>query len=163
MVTEQQREADVWPSLRVEDWTPTRDTLHMWTQIVGKIRLAHAPMMNHWWQVPLYVSPRGLATSSIPFGPRIFDLEFDFCAHQLDIRTSDGGNRSIPLEPMTVADFHTRTFQLLGELGIETTIQSRPNEVDPAIPFAKDTVHASYDPAAALPPTRAVRPIVPIG
>lgn len=148
-LTEQVRKVDVWPSLRVEDWTPTRETLHMWTQIVGKIRMAHAPLLNHWWQVPLYVSPRGLTTSSIPYGARMFDIEFDFCDHRLDIRTSDGSTRSIALAPMTVADFHTRVFQVLGELGIETTIQSRPNEVDPAIPFAEDTVHASYDPSAA--------------
>lgn len=136
-------------NLRVEDWSSTRDTLHMWTQIVGKIRLAHAPMLNHWWQVVLYVSPRGLTTSSIPYGDRIFDIEFDFCEHRLNIQTNDGGTRSIPLEPMTVADFHDQVFRILEGLGIETKIQSKPNEVELAVPFAEDTEHASYDPIAA--------------
>ena len=141
----QQGETEQWPGLKVADWADTRATLHMWTQIVGKIRMAHAPMINHWWQVALYVSPRGLTTSSIPYGSRIFDLEFDFLDHQLRIGTSDGGTRTIPLKPMTVADFYAQVFRALEELGIETTIQSRPNEVDPAIPFASDTEHASYD------------------
>ncbi len=83
----------IWPSLRVDEWTASRDTLHMWTQIVGKIRLAHAPMVNHWWQVTLYVSPRGLTTSAIPYGAGVFDIEFDFIDHQLHIRSSDGGAR----------------------------------------------------------------------
>ena len=149
MALEKRREVDVWPSLRVADWTDTRDTLHMWTQIVGKIRLAHEPMLNHWWQVALYVSPRGLTTSSIPDGTRMFDMEFDFCEHLLQIRTSDGGRREIPLAPMTVAEFYAQVVRALEDLGIATNIQARPNEVDPAIPFAEDTQHASYDSSAA--------------
>lgn len=135
-----------WPTLRTADWTPTRDTVHMWTQIIGKIRLAHAPMLNHWWQVPLYVSSRGLTTSMIPHGSTAFDIEFDFCAHHLVIRVIDGSSQTIGLRPMSVADFYTRVMAALDELGLETAISATPNEVDPAIPFADDTVHASYDP-----------------
>jgi hypothetical protein len=138
-----------WPSLRVEDWTATRDTLHMWTQIVGKIRLAQMPLINHWWGVTLYVTARGLSTSAIPYGARTFDIEFDFIDHQLVIRSSDGGRRTVALEPKPVADFHAQVMHALGELDISVRIQGRPNEVDPAIPFAEDHEHASYDPHAA--------------
>jgi hypothetical protein len=137
--------ADGWPSLRVADWTATRDTLHLWTQIVGKIRMAHAPLTNHWWQATLYVSARGLTTSAIPYGSRSFDIEFDFVDHRLRIRSSDGATRHVVLEPKPVADFHAETFEALGELGIEARIQATPNEVDPAIPFVEDREHASYD------------------
>jgi hypothetical protein len=137
-----------WPSLRVDEWTASRDTLHMWTQIVGKIRLAHAPMVNHWWQVTLYVSPRGLTTSAIPYEEGVFDLEFDFIEHRLLIRSSDGSARQIALEPKSVADFHAETMSALDELGIAVQIQATPNEVDPAIPFVDDHEHASYDPHA---------------
>ncbi|WP_338748960.1 DUF5996 family protein [Janibacter alittae] len=138
-----------WPGLRVEDWTDTRDTLHMWTQIVGKIRMAHSPLVNHWWQVPLYVGPRGLTTSSIPYGTRVFDIEFDFIDHQLRIRVDDGSTRQIALEAKAVADFYDEFMTALDELGLQTRIQARPNEVDPSIPFAEDRDHASYDPDAA--------------
>ncbi|MFZ2172693.1 MAG: DUF5996 family protein [Rhodococcus sp. (in: high G+C Gram-positive bacteria)] len=138
-----------WPSLRIADWTATRDTLHMWLQIVGKIRLVHAPMVNHWWQVALYVTPRGLSTSSIPYRRMFFELEFDFRDHRLHIRASDGGSRDIPLIAQSVADFYARTMRALDELGIETRIQGAPNEVEPAIPFARDHEHTSYDPDAA--------------
>ncbi|WP_246442765.1 DUF5996 family protein [Rhodococcus triatomae] len=117
----------------------------MWTQIVGKIRMAHAPLLNHWWQVPLYVSPRGLTTSSIPYGAESFDIEFDFLDHELKIRTSRGGAAGIPLVPKTVATFYDETLTALKELGVETHISATPNEVDPAIPFAEDTEHRSYD------------------
>jgi hypothetical protein len=140
---------DVWPSLRVDDWAGTRDTLHMWTQIVGKIRLVHAPLLNHWWQVTLYVSPRGLTTSSIPYGTSAFDIELDFVDHRLLVRSSDGNARTVALRPMPVAQFYAETMKALGELGIEANIQPRPNEVERAIPFAEDYEHASYDPAAA--------------
>lgn len=138
-----------WPRLRVEDWAATRDTLHMWTQIVGKVRLSQAPLLNHWWQVTLYVSPRGLTTGTIPDGNRFFDLEFDFCDHQLRIRSSDGGAQTVRLEAKPVAEFYHQTLWALDQLGIHPQIQSRPNEVDPAIPFAEDTVHNAYDPDAA--------------
>lgn len=141
-------DADAWPALRVAEWEDTRDTVHMWTQIVGKVRLAHAPLVNHWWQVPLYVSARGLTTSAIPYRTRVFDIEFDFCAHRLAIRDSNGAHREFPLESMPVAEFHARVMQTLDELGIETHIRPSPNEVATAIPFAEDTVHASYDPSA---------------
>ncbi|MEU9992540.1 DUF5996 family protein [Streptomyces sp. NPDC048045] len=139
----------MWPQLRVADWTETRDTLHMWTQIVGKIRLAHAPLVNHWWQVTLYVSPRGLTTSAIPYRAGVFDIEFDLFDHLLRIRSSNGTHRTVALESRPVADFYRETMQALGELGIETRIQPHPNEVAPAIPFDEDRQHASYDPNAA--------------
>ncbi|MGW4572281.1 DUF5996 family protein [Streptomyces tendae] len=138
-----------WPSLRVADWTNTRDTLHMWTQIVGKLRLAHAPLVNHWWQVALYVTPRGLTTSAVPYGDGAFDAEFDFVEHRLVIRSSDGASREVALEPVSVATFYTRTMRALRELGIEASFQRRPNEVEPSIPFADDEQHCSYDATAA--------------
>jgi hypothetical protein len=138
-----------WPSLRVSDWTATRETLHMWTQIVGKIRMAHAPLVNHWWQVTLYVSPRGLTTSTIPYRAGAFEIEFDFVGHRLEVRSSDGGVRGLPLQPMPVAEFYARLLALLDELGIEAPIRPHPNEVEPAIPFAEDHEHASYDGEAA--------------
>ncbi|MEU3307521.1 DUF5996 family protein [Nocardiopsis sp. NPDC055551] len=138
-----------WPSLRVSDWTDTRDTLHMWTQIVGKIRMAHAPLVNHWWQVPLYVSPRGLTTSTVPYRSGAFEIEFDFVGHRIEVRSSDGDTDGFPLRPMTVAAFYSRILDLLGRLGIAAPIRPIPNEVDPAIPFAEDHEHASYDGEAA--------------
>ncbi len=138
-----------WPALRAADWTETRDALHMWTQVVGKIRLAAAPMINHWWQTALYVSPRGLTTSSIPHGQRLFDLEFDFINHLLRIRTSDGEQRSVALEPKSVATFYSETMAALRELDLAVTIRATPVEVKRAIPFSDDTEHASYDAAAA--------------
>lgn len=138
-----------WPSLRVDDWTETRDTLHMWMQIVGKIRLAHAPLINHWWQTTLYVSPWGLTTTAIPFSGGTFDLEFDFIDHHLLIRSSSGEARTVTLEPKPVAAFYAQTLDALDQLGIATTIQASPNEVDPAIPFARDYEHSSYDADAA--------------
>ncbi|WP_280248303.1 DUF5996 family protein [Nocardia abscessus] len=138
-----------WPALRVDSWTPTRETLHMWTQIVGKIRLSRAPLVNHWWQVTFYVSPRGLTTSAIPHEAGCFDIEFDFLDHRLHIRSSDGRTRQVALEPKPVAAFYGETIDALGELGIPVHIQGRPNEVEPAIPFAEDYEHRSYDAAAA--------------
>ncbi|MCE0538128.1 DUF5996 family protein [Kineosporia rhizophila] len=138
-----------WPSLRVSDWTDTRDTLHMWTQIVGKIRMAHTPLLNHWWQVTLYVSPRGLTTSSIPHRTGAFEIEFDFVDHQLRVRSSNGGVQTLALRPMAVAEFYAQVLGLLAGLGIEAPIRPHPNEVDPAIPFAEDHVHNSYDGEAA--------------
>jgi hypothetical protein len=138
-----------WPALLVDDWTATRDTLHMWTQIVGKIRLALAPMVNHWWQVTLYVSPRGLTTSSMPAGRRTLEIEFDFLADVLRLRTDDGRERTVALEPKSVATFYAQTMDALGELGLDIAIRPVPVEVEPAIPFAQDTAHADYDAAAA--------------
>lgn len=134
-----------WPALRVDDWTDTRDTLHMWTQVVGKIRLALTPMVNHWWQVPLYVSPRGLTTSAVPYRHRVFDMEFDFHDHVLAIRSSTGGSTTVPLSPKSVAEFYAQTMAALGDLGIDVTIRTRPTEVTEAIPFEDDFAHAAYD------------------
>lgn len=145
----QHQTSGAWPSLRVDDWAPTRDTLHMWAQIVGKTRLAHSPHINHWWQVTFYVTPRGLTTSAIPHGTEAFDVEFDFIEHQLVIRSSTGATRTVRLEPKSVAEFYSQTMQVLDELGLSTRIQSHPNEVDPAPAFAEDVEHASYDPDAA--------------
>ncbi|HEY9555812.1 MAG TPA: DUF5996 family protein [Acidimicrobiales bacterium] len=149
MTTPPTESSQAWPRLRVDDWADTRDTLHMWTQIVGKIRLSQAPLVNHWWQVTLYVSPRGLTTSAIPYRSGAFDLELDFVDHQLRIRSSGGGERLVALAPRPVAELYGETMKALGELDIEVEIDARPNEVAPAIPFAEDHEHASYDPEAA--------------
>jgi hypothetical protein len=133
----------------VDDWTPTRDTLHMWTQIVGKIRMAHLPLINHWWQVTLYVTPRGLTTGTMPCGDGVFDMEFDFVTGVLAIRHSDGRQRMVPLKAKPVAEFYGETLSALDSLGIDSHIVARPNEVDPAIPFAEDFQHAAYDPEPA--------------
>ena len=135
-----------WPQLKVDEWTATRDTLHMWTQIVGKVRMAQAPMVNHWWQVPLYVSPRGLSTSSIPYGSGLFDMEFDFVDHRLTASTSNGRGAHIRLEPKTVADFYRQVMRMLADLGVKVSVWPVPVEVERAIPFEEDTEHASYDP-----------------
>ena len=134
-----------WPALPVDEWTPTRDTLHMWTQIVGKIRLEYMPLINHWWQVTFYVSPRGLTTGAIPYEDAVFDMEFDFVSHVLAIRRSDGSQASVPLKARPVAEFYGETLSALDSLGIQTQIVAQPNEVDPAIPFAEDFQHLSYD------------------
>ncbi|MFD2415934.1 DUF5996 family protein [Amycolatopsis pigmentata] len=138
-----------WPRLRVAEWTETRDTLHLWTQIVGKIRLAHAPLLNHWWQVTLYVTPRGLSTFTIPCAAESFDIEFDFLDHRLRFRTSDGGGREVVLAAKPVARFYAEVMEAMNELGVPTEIRRTPNEVETAIPFDEDFRHASYDPEAA--------------
>lgn len=140
---------ETWPALRVDDWADTRDTLHMWTQIIGKIRLAKAPMVNHWWQVPFYLSPRGLSTSAIPHGGGLFDIEFDFIEHQLEIRASSGGQHRIHLEPKSVAAFYAEVTAALSALDLDVAISASPVEVTEAIPFAEDTTHASYNPEHA--------------
>ncbi|WP_430785179.1 DUF5996 family protein [Actinoplanes sp. G11-F43] len=137
-----------WPRLRVADWSATRDTLHMWTQIVGKIRMAYAPVVNHWWHVTLYPSARGLGTPGIPYGNGVFDMEFDFVDHRLRIRTSDGDSREVVLEPKPVAVFYRETLDALADLGLRPAIHPVPNEVELAIPFAEDQRHRSYDSGA---------------
>lgn len=117
----------------------------MWTQIVGKTRLAHAPLLNHGWQVPLYLSARGLTTSVIPYQDGLFQIDLDVVDHELLLTRSTGATARMPLEPMTVADFHRRYFALLDDIGVRTSISRGPNEVEPAVPFAEDTEHASYD------------------
>jgi hypothetical protein len=138
-----------WPRLKVADWTDTRDTLHMVTQIVGKIRLSNAPLVNHWWQVTLYVSPRGLTTGTVPHRTGSFDIELDFVEHHLRIRSSDGRQRVVALSSRPVAEYYRDIMTALEELGIEVHVDVRPNEVDPAIPFDEDYEHATYDPEAA--------------
>ena len=140
------RRAVAWPALRVDEWTDTRDTLHMGCQIVGKIRLAQAPMVNHWWQVPLYVSTRGLSTSAIPHGSGLFDIEFDFFDHVLRLRSSSGGQRRVALEPKSVAEFYSEVMAALRELDLDVSIWASPVEVERAIPFAEDSEHAAYNP-----------------
>ncbi|MGH7649031.1 MAG: DUF5996 family protein [Gemmatimonadaceae bacterium] len=136
-----------WPDLPLARWKDTYATLHMWTQIVGKTRLAHAPMVNHWWQVALYVTPRGLTTSSMPAGDgvRSFSVEFDFIAHELDVRSSDGRSAKVPLVPRSVADFYAAYLAALRSLDLSADIHPVPVEVEVAIPFAEDRTHASYD------------------
>jgi len=136
---------DRWPELPYEPWKDTLATLHMWTQIVGKVRLAQAPWVNHSWHVTLYVSPRGLTTSAIPHGERTFQIDFDFIVHQLVISTCDDETRVVPLAPQTTADFYAEVMDALRELDLAVSIHARPNEVENAIPFAEDRVHASYD------------------
>ncbi|MGH8622299.1 MAG: DUF5996 family protein, partial [Burkholderiales bacterium] len=138
-----------WPALPLESWRDTYATLHMWTQIVGKTRLALAPMENHWWQVVLYVTPRGLTTSGMPSGTGAFAVEFDFLDHQLYVRTSEGTSRTIPLVPQSVADFYATYMGALRALGHGVRIRPVPVEVETAIPFAEDREHASYDADAA--------------
>jgi hypothetical protein len=142
------RSAD-WPRLRLSDWSATRDTLHMSTQIIGKVRMAHAPLVHHWWQATLYVTPRGLSTSAIPYAGGAFDCELDLVDHELRIRASNGAGRAVRLASRPVAQFYAETMDALGELGIGTAIRARPNEVEPAIPFPEDDRHTSYDPHAA--------------
>ena len=137
-----------WPELHLEQWQNTCATLHMWTQIVGKVRLALTPRTNHWWSVPLYVSARGLTTSLIPYGARSFEAEFDFIEHKLHLRVSNGQSRELALAPRTVADFHGEFMAALKALGIEVTIWKMPVEVANPIPFDKDTTHAAYDAAS---------------
>ena len=138
-----------WPSLAADGWEETRDTLHLWTQVVGKVRMALEPMLNHWWHVPLYVSARGLTTALMPAGGRGVEVEFDFIHHHLEIRTSDDMVRRVLLAPRTVASFYAATMQALDEVGVQVDIVGLPNEVADAIPFAQDEVHRSYDPDAA--------------
>ena len=132
-------------SLPYPEWKPTCDTLHMWTQIVGKVRLALAPRLNHWWESTFYVSPRGLTTSAIPWRDRVFDCEFDFVDHHLVIRVSDGQVGRVPLVPRSVTDFYAETMARLHECGIDVKIWPVPVEIDDPIPFAEDREHASYD------------------
>jgi hypothetical protein len=143
------QDAAVWPALPLEGWQDTYATLHMWTQIVGKTRLALAPMENHWWQVALYLTPRGLTTSSMPAGTRTVAVEFDFIGHQLQLQTSDGETRAIPLVAQSVADFYAGYLAALGSIGVEPGIRPVPVEVETAVPFATDRVHTSYDADAA--------------
>lgn len=142
-------EARQWPELRYEAWKDTCATLHMWTQIVGKIRAAGTPWVNHSWHVTLYLTARGLTSSPIPHGARVFQIDFDFIGHLLLISTSDGASRTMQLRPRSVADFYQELFAHLAALDLHVTIHASPNEVIEAIPFQQDQQHASYDAEAA--------------
>jgi hypothetical protein len=131
--------------LAFDAWKDTYATLHMWTQIVGKIRLAQTPWINHSWHVTLYATARGLTTSPIPHGARAFQIDFDFIDHRLLIRTNDGAVKTMALQPRSVADFYQELFSNLHQLGLDVKIRTTPNEIVDAIPFDKDHVHASYD------------------
>ena len=138
-----------WSALPLDDWRDTRDTLQMWSQIVGKVCLALAPRVNHFWNVALHVTSRGLTTPPLPYRHRTFAMTFDFLEHALVIDTSDGARESIPLRPQTVADFYKAVMAALQRLGIDVRIWTMPVEVPDPVRFEQDTEHRSYDPAWA--------------
>ena len=135
-----------WPALPSETWFDTLETVQLWTQIVGKIRMVQSPWINHSWSVTLYVSPTGLRTSLVPYDDDAFEWAFDFVEHHVDLVTSRGERRSIPLAPMSVADFYATVLDAMGAVGMPVAINPLPNEVADAIPFPDDTRHAAYDP-----------------
>jgi hypothetical protein len=134
-----------WLTMPWHDWSDTIATVHMWTQIVGKIRMAQTPPLNHWWHATLYVSARGLTTTSIPYRDRLFEIEFDFVSHRLVIAESGGRPVGFNLQPMSVATFYRRVMEELSSLDIDVRIRTTPSEVAVAIPFEQDEQHASYD------------------
>jgi hypothetical protein len=136
---------ECWPALPLDSWQATCDTLHMWTQIVGKVRMRLTPLVNHWWNVPLYVNARGLTTSAIPYGARAIEIRFDFLAHKLVLECSDGVVKELALGPMAVADFYREFMSMLRSAGVEVNIWKMPVEVPNPIPFDEDRVHAAYD------------------
>jgi hypothetical protein len=140
----------LWPSLPVADWQGTRDTLQLWTQVVGKVRMVNETLLNHWWNVPLYVTARGLTTSLIPHPSEVgFQIDFDLVAGELEIRTTTGDRRSMALGPGPVAEFYGRVMDLLDQLGVASGIWPMPVEIEGAIPFPDDRVHTEYDPTQA--------------
>lgn len=141
--------SEQWPELPVEQWRDTFATLHMWTQVVGKVRLALTPLTNHWWNVPLYVNSRGLTTSMIPYKDSPFEMYFDFLDHQLVFQATDGTRRTLALTPRSVAEFYEKVMGMLKSAGVDVKIWPMPVEVPDPIPFPEDHVHASYDPEAA--------------
>jgi hypothetical protein len=142
-----ERTGGPWPPLPATPvWIDTLETLHLWTQVVGKIRMVRSPWLNHSWSVPLYVSPTGLRTSLVPYGSEAFELAFDFATHRLDLSTSVGRSRSIRLEPKSVAEFYVEVMEAMAAVGMPVEINVTPNEIPAAIPFPDDTVHASYEP-----------------
>jgi hypothetical protein len=138
-----------WPTLPLEGWADTYATLHLWTQIVGKIRLVTTPPINHCWNVTLYVTARGLTTGPMPHGERTFQIDFDFLDHELRVAASDGATGSVPLRPQSVAAFYRGLSEGLDRLGLSVRIHKKPNEVAEPIPFDRDERHAAYDPDAA--------------
>ena len=140
---------DLWPALPYDAWKDTYATLHMWSQVVGKVALAQAPPINHSWGISFDVTPRGLSTHTLPYGNRSFTLEFDFVNHQLVASTSDGDRRTLPLAPRSVATFYGEVMEMLRELALPVRIWSMPTEIPSPVPFEKDTAHQSYDPIFA--------------
>lgn len=138
---------DTWPALPLASWQDSYAVLHMWTQVIGKIRLAQTPLVNHWWNVPLYVTTRGLTTSPVPYGERMFEIGFDFVGHRLLIETGEGRTEGFALKAYSVAEFYRRTMDALRALGIEVDIRTTPSEVPDPVPFERDE-RAAYDPAA---------------
>ena len=138
-----------WPALPLEQWEDTYRTLHMWTQIIGKIRLGLTPLQNHWWNAALYVNARGLTTSPIPCQGRAFEIQFDFIHHRLELRISDGGEYALSLLPKSVAAFYRELFSLLRRAGIDVQINPKPQEVPNRVPLDQDETHTSYDPEYA--------------
>jgi len=145
----QREHSELWPALPYAEWKDTCQTLHMWTQIVGKVRMELSPFLNHWWHVTMYVSPRGLTTSPILYQGGVFDVTFDFVEHRLVIHTSDETSRVLPLAPRSVATFYREFMDSLQALGIDVTINPMPCEVSNPIRCDEDDVHASYDPVYA--------------
>jgi len=144
-----QSDAARWPALPYAAWRDTCETLHLWTQVIGKVKLRLAPLSNHWWGIVLFVTARGLTTGAMPYGDRVLQIDFDFCAHVLVLRTSDAREQRIALEPMATADFHAQVMAALRALEVEVSIWTTPVEIEVAIPFESDRQHASYDGAAA--------------
>jgi hypothetical protein len=147
--SERANTAETWPSLPLDAWKETYATLHMWSQVVGKIRMTQMPWINHSWHVTLYVTARGLTTSPIPYGARVFQIDFDFIDHRLVIQTHEGARRTVELRARSVADFYQEVIGTLRQLGFEMHFHTLPNEVPDPIPFEKDERHASYDPEYA--------------
>ena len=146
------RDQDLLPPLPLDSWKDTLATIHMWTQVVGKVRLKLCPLVNHWWNVPFYVTARGMTTSAMPYQRgailRTLEVRFDFIAHQLLLETSEGRVVSLVLEPQSVADFYKKFMAALADLGVTVKIWTTPCEIPELIPFEKDEVHAAYDPEA---------------
>jgi hypothetical protein len=137
--------SDPWPALPLDEWADTYATLHLWTQVVGKIRMEHSPELNHWWHTTLYVNSRGLTTSPIPHGSGVFEIQFDFLEHQLEVWTSDGGLKVQPLHARSVGTFYSSLMETLHGLGIACTINTKPQEIADPIPFEQDEKHGAYD------------------
>lgn len=135
-----------WPPLPLAAWRETRETLHLWSQIVGKILLHQTPLVNHWWNAAFHLTSRGWTTGPVPHGRLTFEIEFDFVDHRLRITASDGGQRALPLEPRTVADFHVLLLETLRTMGLAVKPPVRPDEIPDAVPFAEDRQHGAYDP-----------------
>lgn len=138
-----------WPALPLDTWQDTLATLHMYAQIIGKVRLALSPMMNEWWQVPFYLTARGLTTSPMGHDQRTFDVELDFIDHRVVFRASDGQTDTLALVPRTVADFHAEVMRILGAMGLDVAVYEKPVEVPDPLPFPQDRLHRAYDPEHA--------------